>query len=309
MTSTKLDTGTISEDPTRFFSGTIREYIASSANNVMPHFEGEPIWDDPLVGFADGDDAIFQEYKQIIGQFHLTPREVMEKHLAGKIARGYPRPPNVSVISFVLPSTTATRDSMRKETEVCSLRWNYTRHYGQEVISRLSRHLVVTLESLGYHAIAPELERSFEVKRDDAGKMASTWSQRHIAYAAGLGTFSLNDALITPRGISVRIGSVVCNVAVKPSQRPYRTHQENCLYYREGTCGKCIKRCPAGAISETGHDKAKCRNYLFDGMPKAAESLGRSEPFVGAYIGCGFCQTAVPCERGIPTRASLAALE
>jgi len=36
---------------------------------------------------------------------------------------------------------------------------------------------------------------------------ASSWSERHAAYAAGLGTFSLNDALITPKGIAHRLGS------------------------------------------------------------------------------------------------------
>jgi epoxyqueuosine reductase QueG len=33
---------------------------------------------------------------------------------------------------------------------------------------------------------------------------------------------------------------------------------------RNGKCGKCIPRCPAGALSEDGHNKLKCRNYLFE---------------------------------------------
>ncbi|MFC1940217.1 epoxyqueuosine reductase [Chloroflexota bacterium] len=295
-------------DPARFISETIKEYVASSMNNIMPDFEGEPIWDEPLVGFADGDDPIFQQYKEIIGEFHLTPREAMEKHL-NKITRGYSNPQRVSVISFVLPSTTATRDSMRRETKVCSSRWNYTRHYGQEVNYRLSRYLVTALENAGYHAIAPDQERFFEVKRDDPANVASTWSQRHIAYAAGLGTFSLNDSLITSRGSSIRVGSVIIDLPVEPTPRPYKNHLEYCLFYRDEKCGICIQRCPAGAISEKGHDKVKCRHYLYDGMPEAARELGRNEAFVGNYWGCGFCQTKVPCERGIPTRASLAALE
>ncbi|MFC2073176.1 4Fe-4S double cluster binding domain-containing protein [Chloroflexota bacterium] len=299
MISAPVDTISIKTDPVRFFNNTISEYIASSPNNVMPGFDGEPIWDEPLVGFADGDDPIFQEYKEIIGQFHLTPREVMGMHL-NKITRGYSNPPRISVVSFILPSTKATRRSMHEETQVCSLRWNYTRHYGQEVINRLSRYLVARLESMGYHAVVPDFERSFEVKRDDPSKIASTWSQRHVAYAAGLGTFSLNDGLITPKGIAIRVGSIICDLAVKPTPRLYKSHLENCLFYRDGSCGKCVRRCPSGAISEKGHDKAKCRKYLWEGMPKATEELGRNETFVGAYIGCGFCQTKVPCEEGIP---------
>ncbi len=53
-------------------------------------------------------------------------------------------------------------------------------------------------------------------------------------------------------------------------------------------------------MSEKGHDKVKCSKYLNELMPKAAEELGRNETFVGGYMGCGFCQTKVPCEGGIP---------
>jgi epoxyqueuosine reductase QueG len=303
MLSTPIDIISLKTDPVRFFNNTISEYIASSPNNIMPGFNDEPIWDEPLVGFADGDDEIFQKYKEIIGQFHLTPREAMERHLS-RITRGYSNPPRIGVISFILPSTKVTRLSMRKETQVCSLRWNYTRHYGQEVLNRLSRYLVTRLESMGYHAITPNLERFFEIKCDDPSKEASTWSQRHIAYAAGLGTFSLNDALITQKGIAIRVGSIICDLAVEPTPRPYKNHLENCLFYRDGSCGKCIQRCPSGAISEKGHDKVKCRNYLFEVMPKVAKELGRNEAFVGHYMGCGFCQTKVPCEGGIPSSAT-----
>jgi epoxyqueuosine reductase len=38
---------------------------------------------------------------------------------------------------------------------------------------------------------------------------ASSWSERHAAYAAGLGTFGLCDGLITARGKAVRFGSII----------------------------------------------------------------------------------------------------
>ena len=117
------------------------------------------------------------------------------------------------------------------------------------------------LESAGYHVVAPDLEQWWETRPTDEGPV-SNWSQRHAAYAAGLGTFGLSDGFITAKGVAIRVGSVVCDVALVPSARPYRNHQENCLHYREGTCGRCIERCPADAISTTGHDKPKCRAYL-----------------------------------------------
>ncbi|MFH0846681.1 MAG: 4Fe-4S double cluster binding domain-containing protein [Chloroflexota bacterium] len=281
-----------------------REIIAYVVKSPLNHFKGldEPIWDEPLVGFADGDEAIFKEYKGIIGDFHMTPREALATHL--KIAEcGYEKElDKVSVIAWVLPSTEKTRRSMRGELMVPSLRWDYTRWYGQDFNFRLSRYISSLLETLGFHAVAPELSPAFERKTLADGP-ASNWSQRHVAYAAGLGTFSLNDALITPKGIAVRLGSVVTSLALKPSPRPYVSFRANCLFYRDGSCGRCVARCPAGAITETGHDRKKCREFLYGRQRELVIETGR-QGYVGPYFGCGLCQTGVPCESGIPALGS-----
>lgn len=287
-------------NPAEFIADEIKQYVSTSPNNTMPSHPGERIWDEPLVGFADGDDPIFQEYKEIIGDFHVTPREALEMHLK-KAAYGYYNPDKIGVVSWVLPSTEETRRSMREETKVCSLRWNYTRWHGQELNFRLARHMVVMLEDLGYHAVAPELESWWETKREGiANPPASRWSQRHTAYAAGLGTFSLNDGFITIKGMAMRAGSIVCDLDIKPTPRVYPNHLDNCLFYREGNCGVCITRCPADAITEQGHDKKKCGNYQFNLMPGILKELGRGQGYVGRYLGCGLCQTKVPCEGLIP---------
>lgn len=265
----------------------------------MPAYPGERIWDDPLVGFADGDDPLFSEYKKIIGDFHMTPREFLEMHLQKK-ALGYHRPEKISVLTYFLPSTKLTRDTMRKESEICSLRWNYSRWFGQEFNFRLQRHLITFLENMGYHAIAPKLETCFAVKFEGPVATASRWSQRHIGYVAGLGTFSINDSFITAKGLAGRMGSIVCGAPIDPTPRLAKGYRENCLFACEGTCGLCIKRCPVGAISEKGHDKAKCWAYLKTGMLQRAKEQRRTEKFIGWYIGCGFCQTGVPCEGRIP---------
>ncbi len=289
----------VKKDPAAFFEAAIKEYIATSPNNIMPDFPGEHMWDEPLVGFSDGDDPLFQDYKKIIGDFHMTPREALETSLKKK-SLGYNNPAKVSVISYFLPSTQLTRESMRRESEICSLRWNRTRWFGQECNFRLQRHLVTLVEDMGFYAVAPEQEPWFETKRDVPGGPASRWSQRHVAYVAGLGTFSLNDSFITARGSAGRIGSVVCDLEIRPTTRLTKDYRENCLFAREGTCGMCIKRCPAGAISESGHDKAKCSAFLNVVMPKLIKEQGRTEKFVGGYVGCGFCQTGVPCEGRVP---------
>jgi epoxyqueuosine reductase len=276
----------------------IISYTAESPGNRLKDIDGAPIFDKPLVGFADGDAGIFDGYKKIIGDFHLTPRQVLETHLRTKGSAV--RPEKVSVVSFIMPAAESTRISMRQETLVASLRWNHTRWQGQDFINELSKYATAEIEKLGFAAIAPEQSPYFKLQSIAAG---SSWSQRHIAYAAGLGTFSLSDGFITPKGMAMRAGSVVTDAPLSPSPMPYADFRANCLFYRGLTCGKCIKRCPAGAISEDGHDKQKCFDFLNTGQKKILQELGREAGYTGRYVACGLCQTGVPCEAAIPTES------
>ena len=288
-------------DPAAFLEKAIKGYVATSPGNHLESFNGGCIFDEPLVGFADGNDAIFQNYKAIIGDFHLTPREALARHLESK-GESQERLSEVSVISFVLPVTCETRLSLRKETIVPSLRWNHTRWHGQDFIDELSCYVVSLLASAGHQAVAPELADFYKLKNLPGGYV-SNWSQRHIAYAAGLGTFSLNDGFITPKGMAMRCGSVVTDAEIPSSPRIYKDHLANCLFYsEEASCQRCVERCPAGAISEQGHDKNKCLEFLYIKQKEALKELGREEGYVGSYLGCGLCQTKVPCEAMIPSK-------
>jgi hypothetical protein len=296
-----LDREPFKADPGVFLENAIKEYVAGSSGNRLQAFNGDAIFDEPLVGFANGDDAIFQDYKAIIGDFHLTPREALEKHLRRKGSGEQKRLPCVSVVSWILPVTHQTRLSLRKESVIPSLRWNHTRWHGQDFINELARNVVSLLQSLGHQAVAPELADFYEWVNLFDG-LASNWSQRHVAYAAGLGTFSLSDGLITPRGIAMRCGSVVCDVALSPSPRLYEDHLANCLFYGDGSCRRCIERCPAGAINEQGHDRKRCGEFLLNEQKAIIKELGREEGYIGDYLGCGLCQTKVPCEARIPPK-------
>ena len=168
----------------------------------------------------------------------------------------------------MLPITTATRTSNRREELYPSKVWAQTRSYGEQFNAALRRRLVAYLEGLGYRAVAPQLSPAWQELPDSPVGIASTWSERHTAYAAGHGTFSLNDALITPRGIGHRCGSVITDLKIEPSGRPYANHPVNCLYFRNGSCGLCIARCPVGALSQAGHDKVRCRDYVYRAIPR-----------------------------------------
>ena len=116
-----------------------------------------------------------------------------------------------------------------------------------------------------------------------------------MAYAAGHGTFGLSDGLITERGIAHRCGNVVTSLVLPASPRTAESPYSNCLFYAGVNCQACIKRCPAEAITEAGHDKKRCQQYLRD-IGYSARSLSQGYDNETSVAGCGLCQTKVPCE-------------
>lgn len=278
------------EKPALWIESLLRDFI-NSAENTLKNSTNEKAWEEPLVGFARGDDQLFQDYMTYVGEFHWTPREIFQKTFPDWQGEAG----DLTVISWILPQTDKTKADNRKETAYPSERWARARIFGEEVNVKLRHHLVAALKETGIKAIAPMVSPFWEAKTSERFGFASTWSERHVAYASGLGTFGLCDGLITPKGKAMRCGSVVADISIPATPRPYKNHQEYCLFFSQGICGKCIKRCPAGAISEKGHDKVKCRSYLH---PVTEDYVKKNYEFLG--YGCGLCQTGVPCESGIP---------
>jgi len=289
-----------SVDPDAFVEKVIRNFVHANPSNCLDCFNSEPIFEKPLMGIADGDDSLFKEYKKIVHEKHFLPREILELHVGEKQDQQKPDLENVSVISLVFPINKKTIKANADQKEGPSVRWNHTRWRGQSFINELSVYLVSVLETMGCCAVAPELSPFYEIFILPDG-FASNWSQRHIAYAAGLGTFSLNDGFITARGQAMRCGSVVTNLKLQSSVRPYINYLENCLFYSTGKCGKCISRCPSGAISAKGHDKIKCYETVFEKQKPWIEGA-HGAGYIGNYAGCGLCQTRVPCADRIPAR-------
>jgi epoxyqueuosine reductase QueG len=274
---------------------TIKSFINNSPENSLKNEENDKAWVDPLIGFSSGDDPLYQEFKEHIGSFYWTPLEIF--------SRAFPvlrvKSDDLTVISWVLPHSERTKSDNREQTAYPSERWVRARVYGEETNEKLRTHVVATLQESGHEAVAPMLSSFFERKTSERYGFASTWSERHAAYASGLGTFGLCDGLITPGGKAMRCGSVVARIKIPPTKRPYDDHHAYCLFFTKGLCGKCIDRCPVEAITESGHDKVKCRQYVRGAVPEYIRShFGLPE---GKAYGCGLCQTGVPCESKIPT--------
>ncbi len=280
-------------DLANWIEDVIKDFIVNSAENTLQNPAAEKAFDEPLVGFSAGDDPIYASYKKYVGPFHWTPLEIFSQTFQESAVT----PEELTVISWILPQTKDTKSDNRKETFYPAERWARARIFGEEVNVKLRKHVVDVLLQNGYTAVAPMLASQWEMKKSEDYLIASTWSERHAAHASGLGTFGLCDGLITPRGKAMRTGSVVARINISPTQRPYTDHQDYCLFFSKGICGKCIPRCPVGALTENGHDKIKCYNHL---KPVTADYVKSEYGFDG--YGCGLCQTKVPCESKIPTK-------
>jgi epoxyqueuosine reductase QueG len=279
-----------SAQPKAWIENLVRAYCATDRNTLnMP--TGEPAWGEPLVGYARGDDPLFARLKDDIGPFYWTPEEAF--HLAHPNAEVTASA--LSVIVYVLPQTKTTRQDQSRESRLPAERWARSRFYGEHFNCALRLYLAEQLTEAGYPAVAPERLADFAYRQSSRYGLASNWSERHTAWVAGLGTFGLSDGLITKLGKAVRFGSVVANIDLDPSPRPYPGHQDWCLWYADGRCGACIKRCPINAITHDGHDKTGCFDYIRQ----------VTAPFVKTHYGtdatpCGLCQANIPCESQKP---------
>jgi len=272
--------------------GFIESHVRESEANRLAHIDNTAIFETPIVGVADGNDPLFSEYKRIIGTHHMTPREALASEAPREAEFE-----DVRVVSWVLPVAKRTKESNAAMSTGPSKRWAHTRNYGESFNDGLRRAIERRLREAGFCAVAPALADGFKVLRDVPEGPTSTWSERHVAYVAGLGAFGLCDGFLTPVGKAMRCGSVVVAADLPVTPRVYDSHYAACPYLVDGSCGECITRCPAGAIGRDGHDKQKCDEYQTVTLRPLRHRYSVS------ITGCGLCQTGVPCESGLP-RAS-----
>ncbi|MBW1848971.1 MAG: epoxyqueuosine reductase, partial [Deltaproteobacteria bacterium] len=232
-----------------WFVDTIKKDLVNHPDNIMEYpYYGERIFEEPLVGFVRGDDPILTEYKEIIGPHHFTPFEIM-KWQAEKNNVPAPDAEDLSVVSFVMPLTKKTKDDNAKIDDWTSERWAQTRLLGEIFSQKFVREMVTYLMNRGILAIAPDVTPMFNKKRYPVVGWASPWSHRHMAYAAGLGSFGMHDFFITEKGCAHRVASFVVNLKLNPNRERNDDIHANCLHYQGIKCLKCVARCPIDAIT------------------------------------------------------------
>ena len=283
------------EENNHWLNDSIEDFCRQSRYNSLGKKNSEPAWNRPIVGFSRGNDSLYDFFKKDIGDFYLTPVEIFRKTFPGLSFNEN----SIIVVSWILPQTKKTREDHRRESVFPSERWVRSKQFGEDFNNRLRSFAVSLLKSKGHHSVDPLNSSLYSRKDSPKYGYASTWSERHAAYTAGLGTFGLSDGLITPAGIAVRFGSIITDFPLEPSKRSYQGFRDYCPFYKNQACIECIKRCPSGAISKSGHDKVICRKYI---RGDVFEFI-KTKPTLHVYA-CGLCQVNVPCEFAIPLSSS-----
>jgi epoxyqueuosine reductase len=274
--------------------------VERASENRLRDYDGQAIFDEPVVGVADGEDPLFERFREVVSPDHIMPRELLEEAHGRPVER-------VRVVVWALPFAEAVRASNRAGRWPSRL-YSVARNNGGALNHLLRERVVQLLRDEGFAAVAPVLSGAYSAFRSPEHTFTSTWSERHAAFAAGLGRFGLNNALITPRGSSARIGSVVTDLDAEPTPRPHEDYRAPCRASGGRLCGRCMERCPVGAVSGTGMDKTLCyemreavRGRFMDAY--AAEMHMLKAPVVksgsrdaGYSLGCALCINGVPCE-------------
>ncbi len=281
---------------------TIRRLVREASENRLTDFGGIPVFGAPIVGTADGDGEVFRTFRKVVSRRHILPGEIL-----GRDASSGAQGDAVRVVSWALPYSREISRSNRTQDWPSDV-YSVARNNGGALLYEVGRRLVELVREKGFAAIAPSLADEYDAFRCPEHGFSSTWSERHVAFAAGLGSFGLNGSLITPKGAMVRLGSLITNMPLRVAGREEKDHRAPCLRDGGKNCGHCLARCPVQAISADGLDKSRCydrRRVIREKFLESYASKFRmlSAPIVksgrreaGYSLGCGLCYSGVPCE-------------
>ena len=231
----------------------------------------EHMWKPPLVATVPSNHPLVLQIKQSVMINHLLPEDIL--------------PGAKNIVVFFIPFENKIIES-NLGGEAASEEWARAYISTNELIGFIGDETEKYLNSHGFRMGKIKATHNFDEKT-----LMSRWSHRHIAWASGLGTFGINNMLITSSGCCGRLGSFVTDADSWELDLPTEHSvplPEKCLNKNNGSCGLCRKKCLAGAYKEEGNfDRYIC----YETCLKNAD-LYRDFGFADV---CGKCLVGLPC--------------
>jgi epoxyqueuosine reductase QueG len=234
------------------------------------------VWRAPLVSAVPADHPDFALLPRLAVPDHLAPSDIL--------------PGARSVIVFFIPYT---QELSKANAAGRSASASWARAYVDTnvLIDRITRAVADLAAGCGYKAAVAPATGNF-----DPGRLVSRWSHRHVAWIAGMGSFGINNMLITEKGSCGRFGSLVTAIPAPAGGEGFGTgtlsgRTERCRFKIDGTCGACVRRCVNGALSPDAFDRRRCYGMCLENAKRFADAgtVG------GGPEICGKCAVGIPC--------------
>jgi len=229
-------------------------------------------WKEPLVTYADAKDKMFYNLKEVVSPSHALPTDFL--------------PEAKTVVTYFIPFDESVVKSNIEGKESSKV-WAKAYIETNQLILDISIFIKSELEKLGYKSTIIPATHNF-----DSERLISDWSHRHVAFIAGLGTFGLNNMLITDSGCCGRVGSFITDLWIEPTKR---SSVENCLFKQMNICKKCVDRCVNSALKVDSFDRHKCYEMCLYNA-EIYSDIGLSDV-------CGKCLVNLPCSTINPVKS------
>ncbi|MFH1834699.1 MAG: DUF6282 family protein [Methanobacteriota archaeon] len=257
----------------------VKEYVK---HEVKVEAEGlTTTYREPVVGFASAENPLFPELKRIVRETHRLPTDFLDNAK--------------TVVSLFIPFSKEVVESNHSGKHT-SRQWAVGYVETNKILDDVCMKVAEEFNDLGFKGVGIKTTHHLSHDRKshyELSELYSDWSQRHVAYICGVGTFGLNNLLITEKGCAGRIGSVILDVEINPSRK---IEVEYCLSKRGVECVECVENCPSGALTIEGFDREKCMRYLVEQREYQEKRYG----FMEGCKACGKCATKIPCDLRIP---------
>jgi len=254
--------------------GMYQSIIKTIKSTVVDYAKNNQIndtWKEPIIEIISARDDQIIKLKKIVSEEHLMPHDILSDAK--------------SIICFFIPFHENIIKS-NIDGIPASKEWAAAYINTNDLIKSINDNIETLMNKNGFKAGKIPATHNFDQKL-----LISNWSHRHIANMAGLGTFGINNMLITKDGCCGRLGSIIINYELD-NYKNITEISDKCLYKLNRSCGICRTKCITGAYENYGYNRHKCYGQCL----KNAEY----HKDIGYADVCGKCLVGLPCSTKEP---------